>query len=244
MARHSEYDQVNKILKDKKRARRKKRLRRFLFVLLLGGFLYFLASDISKIQIIEVEGNYFVETDDILDSCGVQVGETFFFYAYFLDVEESILELTEIQEVTIECVSYNAIQITVSEALKIAYQESSSTVALLSESGSIQTVSQSMYDYSALIQLKNFDDDTLEDFASEFYQIPSQVRSLISDIEYSPLEGDESRVIFYMNDGKVLYVRIEDMVEQLDGDSYAKLLQIFPDNKYYDLVGKYSYVYD
>lgn len=244
MKKHSEYDHVNNTLVQTKKKKRKKAFRIFRRILCIGLVLGFLLSDYSKVLTIHVKDNFFVSETEILESSGIEVNHTWFFVAFFEKIEESIEELPEVESVTLKWDSIHEITLEIDEYKKIGYQLNGSNVSLLSESGFLQEINSSEYNYQSLIQLKNFDQETLESFSEQFYQIPSYVRSLISDIEYSPLDGDESRVVFYMNDGRVLYLRIEDMVEQLDGDSYEKLLQIFPDNKYYDLVGKYSYVYD
>lgn len=47
-----------------------------------------------------------------------------------------------------------------------------------------------------------------------------------------------------MDDGKILYLRYDDMAVQLKGDNYALKMEEFPDYKYYDFVGKYVYVHN
>ena len=47
-----------------------------------------------------------------------------------------------------------------------------------------------------------------------------------------------------LDDGKVFYVRIEDMEKQLTSTNYYLVIQSYPDYKYYDYLGKNVYVYN
>ena len=90
-------------------------------------------------------------------------------------------------------------------------------------------------------RLNNFDYEHLEEFSKEFIKLPSQVINQISDINYAPLSADETRCEFIMDDAKILYLRYDDMAEQLKGNNYASLMEKYPDDKYYDFLGKYVY---
>ena len=75
-------------------------------------------------------------------------------------------------------------------------------------------------------------------------KFPRQVVNQISDINYAPENLDDKRCEFIMDDGKILYLRYDDMAVQLKGDNYALKMEEFPDYKYYDFVGKYVYVHN
>ena len=93
-------------------------------------------------------------------------------------------------------------------------------------------------------KLNGFDYDRFAAFAKEFAKIPAQVVNQISDINYAPENLDDKRCEFIMDDGKILYLRYDDMAVQLKGDNYALKMEEFPDYKYYDFVGKYVYVHN
>lgn len=90
-------------------------------------------------------------------------------------------------------------------------------------------------------RLNNFDYDHLEAFSKEFVKLPTQVINQVSDINYAPLSADETRCEFIMDDAKILYLRYDDMADQLKGNYYALLMEKYPDDKYYDFLGKYVY---
>ena len=57
------------------------------------------------------------------------------------------------------------------------------------------------------------------------------------------LEGllDVANRLIVMDDGKILYLRYDQMADQLKGNYYALLMEKYPDDKYYDFLGKYVY---
>ena len=81
----------------------------------------------------------------------------------------------------------------------------------------------------------------LKEFAKEYAKIPYSVISQISSINYAPQNADETRCEFIMDDGKILYLRYDQMADQLKGNYYALLMEKYPDDKYYDFLGKYVY---
>mgnify|MGYP005796592739 FL=1 len=89
--------------------------------------------------------------------------------------------------------------------------------------------------------MNNFNEKVLKEFAKEYAKIPYSVISQISSINYAPQNADETRCEFIMDDGKILYLRYDQMADQLKGNYYALLMEKYPDDKYYDFLGKYVY---
>ena len=90
-------------------------------------------------------------------------------------------------------------------------------------------------------KMNNFNEKVLKAFAKEYAKIPYSVISQISSINYAPQNADETRCEFIMDDGKILYLRYDQMANQLKGNYYALLMEKYPDDKYYDFLGKYVY---
>ena len=90
-------------------------------------------------------------------------------------------------------------------------------------------------------KINNFDEKVLKEFAKEYAKIPHSVINQISSINYAPQNADTTRMEFIMDDGKILYLRYDQMANQLKGNYYALLMEKYPDDKYYDFLGKYVY---
>ena len=77
-----------------------------------------------------------------------------------------------------------------------------------------------------------------------YVKLPSVVQNQISSIVFEPDEKDQTKCKLELDDGKVFYVRIEDMEKQLTSTNYYLVIQSYPDYKYYDYLGKNVYVYN
>ena len=93
-------------------------------------------------------------------------------------------------------------------------------------------------------QAINFDEKHLKQFIKEYKQLPSVIKNQISSIVFEPNDKDQTKCKLELDDGKIFYVRIEDMVRQLTSTNYYLVTQKYPENKYYDFLGKNVYVYN
>ena len=75
-------------------------------------------------------------------------------------------------------------------------------------------------------------------------QLPSVIKNQISSIVFEPNDKDQTKCKLELDDGKIFYVRIEDMARQLTSTNYYLVTQKYPENKYYDFLGKNVYVYN
>lgn len=244
MARKQEVNPITDLLKENRRKKRYKRLKRFGCLLLFICFVYYLFSDLSKINSIEIEGNYFISSEAILEASELVENQSYDFFSLSNNIISNVEQLDGISEVDISRNYRGSLVINIVEESVIASHEYSKNIALILNDGCVVYVEDDILNYGNYPILNNFDENRLIEFATEFALIPSQVRNLISDIAYKPESADETRCEFYMDDGKIVIVRIEDMAGQLAGDNYAKMIRMMPDNKYYDLMGKYSYIFD
>lgn len=246
MARGAKANQnpVTDLLKKKRKQKRTKRFKRIMCLLIILGFVTYLSSGVSKIDEINITGNELVSTDDILKYSGLIEGQSIDVFTRTGAIKDAVLNIAGIKEVSIKRNYTGTVSITVIEDSVIGYHTYEKQTGLVTLSGEVVFSNQNIDKYGNQPMLKDFDKEHLEQFAKQYALIPTQVRNLISDIAFVPQSGDQTRCEFYMDDGKVVIVRIEDMASQLAGDNYAKMIRLMPDNKYYDLLGKYSYVFD
>ena len=85
----------------------------------------------------------------------------------------------------------------------------------------------------------------LKEFAKEYVNIPEIVKNQTSDIIYDPQKADETRLKFIMDDGKILYLRIEDMADQLNNRyDYVANKEAFKNKCVFSFEGNYVYMKD
>lgn len=242
---YNDYDrnQVKAILKKRKAKRRKRRLKILLIILIIILIIAFFMSDYSRLKSITVSGNNRVERQEIIDAAKINLHQD---YTFFTNTDEIISRIKEVPLVKNARVSKNLfgdITIKIVEADPIAQCTIDNVLYVVDETGRI--IKDEAGKYVSYVQrcprLNNFDYEHLEEFSKEFIKLPSQVINQISDINYAPLSADETRCEFIMDDAKILYLRYDDMAEQLKGNNYASLMEKYPDDKYYDFLGKYVY---
>lgn len=236
-------DQVKAILKKRKAKRRKKRIRIlcvFLLIFLIGAFF---VSDYSRLKSITVSGNNRVERQEIVQAANIKLRQDYTFFTSTETIVTRVKEVPLIKDVRVTKNLLGDVFIKVVEADPIAQSRIENTTYIIDETGRITKDEEGRLSSYAqrCPQLNNFDYERLKAFSKEFAKIPPQVINQVSDINYAPLDADETRCEFIMDDGKILYLRYDDMASQLKGNYYALLMEKYPDDKYYDFLGKYVY---
>ncbi|MFV0393710.1 MAG: cell division protein FtsQ/DivIB [Coprobacillaceae bacterium] len=245
---YNEHDrsQVHAELQNRKKRKRKKLRRRILFVLVLLLVVAYFVTDISKVKSIEVHGNDRITTEVIKETTGVKEHSSFYLFQSTKTMENKINDIPGIKDVNVSKDILGNIDITIKETSIIAYSKIGETTYIVDEVGDsfANTSTDTEIKLTGCPQIFSVDEELLKSFAKEYAKIPSQVRNQISEIHYSPKNADATRCQFNMDDGKMLYLRIEDMAEQLSGDKYAIAINQYPDKKYYDFVGNKVYADD
>lgn len=237
-------NEVQRLLYKRKKVKRVKRFRVFLVFCFIVLVSYYFISDYSKVNHIEVVGNSYIEQLEIVESSGLVAGKSFDLFTFKSTIEQNVLAIKGIKDVKVTRDYRGSFCVEVVEDTIVGYHPYETEVGLVMSSGDVVYIDLGILSIGNYVELMNFSKSLLEQFSEQYILIPIQVRNLISDIAYVPASADETRCEFYMNDGKVVIVRIEDMASQLAGDNYAKMIRTMPDNKYYDLLGKYGYVFD
>lgn len=236
-------DQVIAYLK-KQKAKKRKRRRRLLFVVfVIGLVIAFFVSDYSRLQSITVSGNNRVSSEEIITASKIKLHQDYTFFTSMDSVEKLVKKTSLIKDVKVTKNLFGQVKIKVVEADPIGQCTIDNILYVIDETGRVTKDENGTL--SSYVQrcpkLNNFDYDHFTAFAKQFAKIPTQVINQISDINYTPSNTDETHCEFVMDDGKILYVRYDQMAEQLKGDNYSFIIEKFPDYKYYDLLGKYVY---
>ncbi len=237
-------NQVKEMLRKRKKARRVKKLRVFLVFFVLALILAYFVTDVSKIKSIDVKGNNYVDKQELLTASKVYINQSYTLFTSTSDIEGYINEVKGVESATVTKSLFGEIVITVDESEIIGHQIIDSNYYILNTKGEVyQTDSDVAKQHSLTTALlHNFDESSLQAFATEFARVPSQVEQIVSDVFLAPQPGDPTRVELHLDNGIIFIVRIEDMASQLAGDNVTTLQNDYPEGKIFDLNGKYSYI--
>lgn len=234
---------VRSILKEKKARRRRKRIKALLVIFVLVLIASFFASDYSRIKSIDVTGNELIDTQEIIKASDVKIHQSFTFFINDKKIASNIKKLPFVKSVDVSKDLSGKVSIQVVENDPIGQCTINDVLYLIDEKGKIAIDDQrKLINYvQRCPKMNNFNEKVLKKFAKEYAKIPYSVISQISSINYAPQNADETRCEFIMDDGKILYLRYDQMANQLKGNYYALLMEKYPDDKYYDFLGKYVY---
>lgn len=238
---YNEHDrsQVEEILRARKKRKRKKIRRRLLIVFVFILIVSYFFMDISRVQRIDIVGNIRLQEEEIKGILEVKENSSIHLLVSQNAIKENIKELPGVKDVSVSRRPFGHITITIEETALIGYAIIDDDTYVVDEKGAlfINNSMQARTEIQRCPQIFNMGVELLETFAKEYSKIPSQVLNQTSEIVYEPQNADETRCRFNMSDGKVLFLRIEDMASQLAGDRYARVINDAPNSKYYDFVG-------
>lgn len=228
MASHDYYynehdeNQVDKILKTKKKKKLKRRFKVLFVLFVLILIVAFFLSDYSKVQSIKVVGNEEIKTDDILNSISVNK-ESIFILVNTSKIEDEVKQVNLVKKANVSRDFFGNIKIEVEEADKVAYSIIDNVTYVIDEMGNVtetkdKAIIQSLQACPMITKFKDL--KLLKSFAKQYVEIPELIKSQTSDIVYDPKKMDATRLKFIMDNGKMLYLRIEDMVKQLKSFDY------------------------
>lgn len=246
--KYNEYDDNPVILKRNK-MRRKKRKRRQRFVLVVIALLLMMAfflSDLSKVKSIKVEGCQKLNSDFIIENISVKAHSSFYFNVDGDELEKEIEKLIFVKKADVSCSLLGNMTIKIQEEDPATYCYIDNKLYVADQDGVIQEdLEQKWLTYvQRMPQAINFDMEHLKTFVKEYVKIPSDVQNQISAIVFEPADKDQTKCRLELDDGKIFYVRIENMAEQLTSSHYYMIMNQYPDYRYYDFLGQNVYVYN
>ena len=228
--RFNEHDenQVQVVLKKQKQKKKKKRTRRIVFLLVLMVIVAFFVSPASRIKSIKVSGNQYVDSQDILDQSKLSTSSVFpYTFVTNSIVKKRIESLPMIENAKIIYDIVGNVKIKITESDVIAWGTVKKKNYVIDRNGRVSVVK----DTSSLIGTTKVSDfkklKLFKQFAEEYVKIPVIIRNDVSDIVYFPKTKDTSRIALKLNDGKIFYMRIEDMAEQLENFDYDAYMQAY-----------------
>lgn len=214
---HDDMEAKFLALQNKKR-KRKRRRRKIQFVcsliILISVTLYFI-SDASKVKTLEVQGNLYYSSEQILDQAGLSYESRYILHpSFWLKFKLKNLEL--IESINIKKSLDGKISIQIEEKKVIGYYITDEENKLLLGDGSSYTVSESNLEKIVNYPLiDGFSDEQLQNLAASFTisgnEVSDEIISMISEIQPHEESYDEHAVKIIMQDGNTLYGSYDDI---------------------------------
>lgn len=245
---YNEYDenQVDKLFKKKKKKKLKRKVKIITFLFFIVLIIAYFVSDFSKVKSIEIIGNKEVSTKLIEEASAINK-ETIYLFMNKSKIEESIKELALVKKANVSYDIFGNVTIEIEESQKVAYCVIDNKTYVIDELGKVVDTNDPNIKETlkAFPRLNDFDSlDFLKAFAKEYSKVPELIKTLTSDIIYSPQAADESRVIFILDNGKKLIVRVEDMADELTRFPYEAYMLSYADKCEFDFSGDFIYMRD
>ena len=245
---YNEHDenQVLRLRKDKRKRKLKRKIKVVLILFVMLLIAGYFVSDISRVHDINMTGLQEVSKDDIEKSISVHEGDIVLFVNTG-KIEDEIAKMPFIKKVKVTKSLLGSVQIEVEEAQKVAYCVIDKKTYVIDELGNVSETDDKdlIASLQSTPQITKFKDlQLLKEFAKKYVNIPEIIKSQTSDIIYDPQKADETRLKFIMDDGKILYLRIEDMVEQLNKFDYEANKEVYKDKCVFSFEGNYVYMKD
>lgn len=201
-------------------------------------------SDYSKVQSIKVIGNEEVSEKEILKKISVS-NKSIFLFVNTGKITEEVKKVPLIKKANVTRDFFGHIQIEVEEAEKIAYCIIGDITYVIDEVGNVaETADENIIrslQYCPKISMFT-DLKFLKSFAKEYAKIPQTIKNQASDIIHDRKEADETRIKFIMDNGKILYLRVEDMANQLANYDYEANMTAYSDKCIFSFEGGRVYM--
>lgn len=203
-----------------KQARKKKANRRLLFYLsiffILISIIVYLQSPLSYIRTIQVEGNSFLQDNEIVKQANLTDNKNI--WTIDTDAVESILNDSPI--IASAKVSRKlpwTVSITVEEYELVGYTQKESTYyPVLGNGTTLQSMAKKTYNGDAPL-LKGFNKETyLHRLTNEMEKLPETIRNLISEVHWTPEKDNNDKMRLYMNDGFIVDARIPNFADSME----------------------------
>lgn len=212
-----------KILSKYDKAKRRNLVLSVFICLIIIGALY-LTFDISNIKGINVEGNIYLKTEDILKISGLSKNDKYIFTNPD-KVEENIKTNLLIDSCDVIKCDDQTIKIIVKEKKAIGYAfEENENVLILSDDARLSLTKDNLYLIEKVPMIEGFNKDKLILIEKNLQDVDYKMLNEISEIHYYPeLKFQDHKII--MRDGNNIFTSVYGL----------NLL-----NKYYDMISSYD----
>ncbi|WP_100404561.1 cell division protein FtsQ/DivIB [Bacillus solitudinis] len=210
---------MNERIPSIKEQRKQRANKRLLFCLILFFFfivlMVYFQSPLSQIKTIEVEGNYLVRDELIIELSGLMIGTSIWNLNEDNRVE-NIKSTPEVSAATITRKLPNKVVITISEHPRVGYLLSGGKYYPILASGTfLSPLERHDFPSDAPILVDWKQGSELTELAAELSKMPEQIVERISEIFYTPTETDPFYITLYMNDGFEVHSTIRQFSDRM-----------------------------
>ncbi|KFN92651.1 FtsQ family cell division protein [Tetragenococcus muriaticus PMC-11-5] len=215
-----------------------------LFTIPLLVTLYYI-SPLNSLSKVEVEGNQNIDSQEIIASSDLQVGQKL--WSQYLDREEFtrkiVQELPRVKNAEIKFSALNQFKIDVTEHEEVSLLAEDEKYYPILENGEVVRQPEERADENKVI-LENFNSQNqIMSTIENYYNLPDEIQSDVSQINYTPSRNNEELLTIFMNDGNRVIVNISNMEQQMQ--YYPQVAQEMDDNGIVDMeVGIFVRPYD
>lgn len=204
--------------------KRKLRVGRLLFILIILGGLFFVGYTVVNLPILNivVKNTRYLNDDYILEVGGIKNYPSFFLTSGN-KIEKKIEKSPFVLGVKVKKRIFNKIIIEIEENLPLFYSENLGKM-VFSDGEAIDVEDYSLYRVPRLL---NYVPDTkYEALIKNIKKVDEEILGKISDVEYVPNDLDKDRFLLYMDDGNMVFLTLtkfnminyyNDVLSQLEG---------------------------
>lgn len=201
-------------------------------------------------------GNFFkikkidINCDDKEISLNIKNATNKYINKYFIFLNENKMQDTiiysneNIKKVHITNKHNGIIEVNVVKAEPIAYSKINDQHYIINDIGNISLCNKEDLPLDSVKCINFPSKNILEKFAKQYYKVRSIVRNDISDIEYISDKFDSILVRFYLINKNIIQIRVDDMVSQLEKDTfpYEAYMKLYEQNYVFSFEGKHVYI--
>ncbi|MEK0173910.1 FtsQ-type POTRA domain-containing protein [Tetragenococcus halophilus] len=179
--------------------------------------LYYV-SPLNSLAKVEVVGNQNVASKEIIASSGLQLNQNLWSQYFDRDqfTRRLIHNFPRIKDAKISFSSLNQFKINVTEHQEVSLLAKDGKYFPILENGQTVQEPQEKADKEKVI-LEDFkEQDHIMATIQNYYELPKEIQSGVSQINYTPTEDNDELITIFMNDGNRVILNVSNMDQQME----------------------------
>lgn len=187
-----------------------------IFVVPLLFTLYYV-SPLNSLAKVEVTGNQNIASKEIVASSGLQLNQNLWSQYFERDQfsRRLVRNFPRIKNATIKFSSLNQFKINVTEHKEVALLAKDGKYFPILENGQIVQEPQEKADKEKVILEDFTEQDHIMETIKNYYELPKEIQSGVSQINYTPTKDNDELITIFMNDGNRVILNVSNMDQQM-----------------------------
>ncbi|WP_163536718.1 FtsQ-type POTRA domain-containing protein [Gracilibacillus sp. YIM 98692] len=221
-------DRIPKLKQERKRKSNRRLIIYLTVFFLLIALVVYLQSPLSHVKEITVTGHKWVTTEEIISLSEVS-GQSNYWGVNSTKVSQSIEQHPQIESVKVVKNFPNQIHLEVEELKHVGYVlEGNNIYPILANGDLLEDIGWENVE-STVPFIKGFQNNYLDELVDELDRLSPKVMALISEILWTPSEGNPYKVTLFMTDGYEVESTIRNLSSYLD--SYPSIISQLDNNE-------------